>query len=76
MTSMLLDFLTATLLHSKQAAVAAAQISIVTVFLAAGCALTDVPTRAISDLSDAKTRKEVAQLAKNDPFPSASDVSR
>ena len=76
MTSMLLDFLTATLLHGTQAAMAAVKISIVTVILAPGCALTDVPTRAISDLSEAKTRKEVARLAKNDPFPSASDVSR
>ncbi len=73
---MLLDFFKANLLHGKRTVMVAAQISVATVFLVGGCATTGAPTRALSDLSEAKTRKEVARLAKNDPFPSPSDVSR
>ena len=72
--SMLLDVLRATLRHVNRAVAVQAAVGII--FVASGCALTDVPTRAMSDLSEAKTRKEISRLAENDPFPSASDVGR
>ena len=71
---MLFDFPNIVSLQTNRIVAIAALVAIGSALLTSGCALTQSPTKAISNLSEAKTRKEVARLAKNDPFPSVAEV--
>ena len=71
---MLFDFRNIVSLQTNRTVAIATLVAVGPTLLASGCALTPSPTKAISKLSEAKARKEVARLAKNDPFPSVAEV--